>query len=77
MYAGAEKVDGELKSWTRYDSQEREQQSILSVKQDVKLLNENIVKYTVEDALSKIVKNVALKPPSTIFLTALLFWLFS
>jgi 3-oxoacyl-[acyl-carrier-protein] synthase-3 len=61
MYAGAEKVDGELKSWTRYDSQEREQQSILSVKQDVKLLNENIVKYTVEDALSKIVKKRGIK----------------
>lgn len=61
MYAGAEKIDGELKSWTRYDSQQREQQSILSVKQDVKLLNENIVKYTVEDALSKIVKKRNIK----------------
>ncbi|NMR25673.1 beta-ketoacyl-ACP synthase III [Pseudoalteromonas sp. NEC-BIFX-2020_015] len=60
MYAGAEKIDGQLKSWTRYDSKEREQQSILSVKQDVKLLNENIVKYTVEDALSKIAKKRAL-----------------
>lgn len=62
MYAGAEKIDGELKSWTRYDSQTREQQSILSVKQDVKLLNENIVKYTVEDALSKIIKKRDITP---------------
>ncbi|MGO2479166.1 MAG: beta-ketoacyl-ACP synthase III [Pseudoalteromonas sp.] len=62
MYAGAEKIDGELKSWTRYDSQTREQQSILSVKQDVKLLNENIVKYTVEDALSKITKKRDITP---------------
>jgi len=61
MYAGAEKIDGELKSWTRFDSKEREQQSILSVKQDVKLLNENIVKFTVEDALSKIIKKRAIK----------------
>jgi len=61
MYAGAEKIDGVLKSWTRFDSKEREQQSILSVKQDVKLLNENIVKFTVEDALSKIIKKRAIK----------------
>ncbi|MEL0602809.1 beta-ketoacyl-ACP synthase III [Pseudoalteromonas undina] len=61
MYAGAEKVNGKLKSWTRFDSQEREQHSILSVKQDVKLLNENIVKYTVEDALSKIVQKRGIK----------------
>ncbi|EWH10599.1 3-oxoacyl-(acyl carrier protein) synthase III [Catenovulum agarivorans DS-2] len=55
MYAGAEKIDGELKSWTRYNQNERAEQSILAVKQDVRLLNDNIVKTTVEDALSRII----------------------
>jgi 3-oxoacyl-[acyl-carrier-protein] synthase-3 len=54
MYAGAEKKQGELKGGLRYNSQEREQQSIATVKQDVKLLNENIVKVTVEKALDRI-----------------------
>ncbi len=54
MYAGAEKNLGELKGGLRYNSQEREQQSIAAVKQDVKLLNENIVKVTVENALDRI-----------------------
>lgn len=54
MYAGADKESGQLKGALRYSSQEREQQSIASVKQDVKLLNENIVKITVEKALNKI-----------------------
>ncbi|XQF91741.1 hypothetical protein ACOBV8_19935 (plasmid) [Pseudoalteromonas espejiana] len=31
MYAGAEKINGKLKSWTRFDSKEREQQSVLSL----------------------------------------------
>ncbi|MBQ4833494.1 beta-ketoacyl-ACP synthase III [Pseudoalteromonas sp. MMG010] len=62
MYAGAEKIDGQLKGWNRYNANEREQQSILSVKQDVKLLNENIVKFTVEDALSKIAKKRNIHP---------------
>lgn len=53
MYAGAEKVGGQLVGWSRYTAQEREQQSILSVKQDVRLLNDNIVKTTLEDGLQK------------------------
>lgn len=56
MYAGADKVDGQLKGWAHYSSEERIEQSIFSVKQDVKLLNENIVKVTVEEALSDIIK---------------------
>lgn len=56
MYAGADKVDGQLKGWGQYTSEERVAQSIFSVKQDVKLLNENIVKVTVEKALSTIIE---------------------
>jgi 3-oxoacyl-[acyl-carrier-protein] synthase-3 len=55
MYAGAEKVDGKLKSWTTYNSEERGQQAILSVKQDVRLLNENVVRITVEETLKRII----------------------
>lgn len=62
MYAGADKVDGNLHGWMRFNDAERSQQSIMSVKQDVKILNENIVTYTVEQALSKIADKRAIKP---------------
>ncbi|MEP1448350.1 MAG: beta-ketoacyl-ACP synthase III [Paraglaciecola sp.] len=55
MYAGAEKVEGELKSWTSYNSEERGQQAVFSVKQDVRLLNDNVVRITVEETLKRIV----------------------
>ncbi len=45
MYMGAEKMaDGTLKSYLDYEPQDVVNQSILSIKQDVKLLGENIVK---------------------------------
>lgn len=56
MYSGADKKDGQLVGWMNYSAKEREQLSIMSVKQDVKLLNENIVRTTVEKALSQIVR---------------------
>ncbi|XPF94510.1 beta-ketoacyl-ACP synthase III [Colwellia sp. RE-S-Sl-9] len=55
MYSGADKKDGQLVGWMNYSAQQREQLSIMSVKQDVKLLNENIVRTTVEKALSQII----------------------
>ncbi|MEQ9726828.1 beta-ketoacyl-ACP synthase III [Pseudomonas sp. WHRI 8822A] len=54
MYAGGEIVDGKLRGWSRYDADERARQSVMAVKQNVKLLNDNIVKYTVEEALRRI-----------------------
>lgn len=62
MYAGGDKVDGELKGWARYDNSQHSQQSIFSVKQDVKLLNENIVKVTVEQALKTIINKRDIHP---------------
>ncbi|MCI2282644.1 beta-ketoacyl-ACP synthase III [Colwellia sp. MSW7] len=62
MYAGADKVEGRLQGWMRFNDDERSQQSIMSVKQDVKILNENIVSITVEKALSKIAAKRAIKP---------------
>lgn len=52
MYAGAIKgADGKLTGWGRMSPAEREQNSVMAVKQDVKLLNENIIRYTVEEPL--------------------------
>ena len=56
MYAGCEKQDGEVVGNARFSSNERAEQSIASVKQDVKLLNENIIKTTVERTLANSVK---------------------
>lgn len=45
MYAGSDKMsDGTLKSYKDYTPEELQNQSILSIKQDVKLLSENIVR---------------------------------
>ncbi|MFP6850554.1 MAG: beta-ketoacyl-ACP synthase III [Pseudomonas sp.] len=54
MYAGAQMVDGQLQGWSRYDGVERNRRSLMAIKQDVKLLNDNIVKYTVEETLKRI-----------------------
>lgn len=62
MYAGAEKIEGKLKGWTQYLPHEREEQSIMSVKQDVRLLNEKVIHYTVERTLSDILENRQLTP---------------
>ena len=62
MYAGAEKIDGKLKGWSSYNSDEREQQAIMSVKQDVRLLNDNVVRVTVEETLKRIITKRQLTP---------------
>lgn len=54
MYAGAEMGDGQLTGWSRFDGEERNRRSVMAIKQDVKLLNDNIVKYTVEETLKRI-----------------------
>lgn len=44
MYAGGEKLEnGDLKPWSDYTSEEWLKDSIFSLKQDVKILNENIL----------------------------------
>jgi 3-oxoacyl-[acyl-carrier-protein] synthase-3 len=43
MYAGSEKENGTLKGYLDYTADELLQKSVLSIKQDVKLLSENIV----------------------------------
>jgi len=56
MYAGAEHTDNGLQGWTHFDANQRAEQSVMAVKQDVKLLNENIVQVTVEQALQRVLK---------------------
>ncbi len=52
MYAGANKTkDGQLHGWQSFDGQQRLADSLMAIKQDVKLLNDNIMHYTVEKPL--------------------------
>ncbi|GAB1269934.1 beta-ketoacyl-ACP synthase III [Aurantivibrio infirmus] len=63
MYAGAVKNDdGTTTGWQMFSSQERENQSVLAVKQDVKLLNPNIMHYTVEKPATDLVERYQLVP---------------
>ena len=61
MYAGAELQQGKFVGWKNVDKQTRDAHSFMAVKQDVKLLNENIVRCTVEKALLRLIDKYALK----------------
>ncbi|MET1081161.1 MAG: beta-ketoacyl-ACP synthase III [Pseudomonas sp.] len=54
MYAGAEREGERLIGWSRFDGEARNRHSVMAIKQDVKLLNDNIVRVTVEQALERI-----------------------
>ncbi len=57
MYSGAEKdKDGELTGWQNFSTQDCSSRSILSVKQDVRLLNENVVRATLTEPLRELVQ---------------------
>ncbi|WP_084419714.1 beta-ketoacyl-ACP synthase III [Henriciella litoralis] len=63
MYCGGSKQeDGSLKGWTAMTQAERAAESAFSIKQDVKLLNANVIHYTVEKPLAEIAEKRALKP---------------
>lgn len=51
MYCGADKDDQALIGWQQYNHQERATRSIFSVKQDVRLLNEHVVRSTLLEPL--------------------------
>ena len=62
MYSGLEILeDSKIKSWRAFDQNEVMEKSLLSVRQDVKLLNENIVEYTVVKPLQEIIKKRDIK----------------
>lgn len=56
MYAGAEIQDMQFISWKNVTKKELDARSFMSVKQDVKLLNENIVRCTVENTLLRLIE---------------------
>jgi 3-oxoacyl-[acyl-carrier-protein] synthase-3 len=63
MYTGAEKeADGALRGWMRYSAREREAKLVFALKQDVRLLNEEVVEYTAVRPLQRIVEQHGLEP---------------
>lgn len=57
MYSGAEKnADASLTGWQQFSPQEWATRSVFTVKQDVKLLNEHVVRATLTEPLRELVK---------------------
>ncbi|CAG9415168.1 beta-ketoacyl-ACP synthase III [Providencia alcalifaciens] len=57
MYAGAEKdSNGELIGWKQLTQEEWIKRSIFSIKQDVRLLNENIIALSLKKPLQKVIE---------------------
>jgi 3-oxoacyl-[acyl-carrier-protein] synthase-3 len=62
MYAGAAKMpDGTVKGWTQMTPREREHNTIMAVRQDVKLLNDHVMHYTVEKPIRTLTERRGLK----------------
>jgi 3-oxoacyl-[acyl-carrier-protein] synthase-3 len=57
MYSGAEKnADDTLTGWQQFSPQDWATRSVFTVKQDVKLLNENVIRATLTDPLRELIK---------------------
>ncbi len=62
MYSGCEvDKDNKVTSWRAYTQQEAMNNSLLSVRQNVKLLNDNIVEYTIVKPLKRILAKREIK----------------
>ena len=63
MYAGADKDPGTdaLQGWLAFTPQQQQERSVFAIKQDVKLLNANIVRATLAEPLEALVKKHGLK----------------
>ncbi|HEA19586.1 MAG TPA: StlD/DarB family beta-ketosynthase [Pricia antarctica] len=62
MYAGAEKeLNGHLKPWSEFSAEEWNENSIFAIKQDTRLLGDNILKKGV-DSLKKVYKKHDISP---------------
>lgn len=69
MYSGADKLaNGTLKAWSEYTQEEWTDESIFAVKQDVKLLSENILVKGVESLKNAIAKHGVLPKDITYYL---------
>ena len=63
MYVGAEKqADGALRGWMLYSAREREANSIFALKQDVRLLNDEVIEHTLVKPLARVAAQRALSP---------------
>ena len=61
MYYGAEKQEnGILRGWLSYSPHEREAKSLFTLKQDVRLLNEEVVEYTLVKPLGSVIERHSL-----------------
>ncbi|MFT3929825.1 MAG: beta-ketoacyl-ACP synthase III [Spongiibacteraceae bacterium] len=62
MYAGAiKRADGGLDGWAPMTKQQRAESSVLTVTQDVKLLNESVIAYTLEKPLRDVIAKYKLR----------------
>ena len=62
MYAGAAKnADESLRGWLRFSSEDWHSKSVFAVKQDVRLLNDNIARATLREPLADIVEKRKLR----------------
>jgi 3-oxoacyl-[acyl-carrier-protein] synthase III len=56
MYYGAEKeTSGALRGWLSYTPHEREERSLFTLRQDVRLLNDEVAEYTLVRPLSRVI----------------------
>lgn len=56
MYAGAQKLaDGRLRSWTQIPVEERARDTVFAIRQDVRLLNEHIVRHAFRQPLQRLI----------------------
>jgi 3-oxoacyl-[acyl-carrier-protein] synthase-3 len=63
MYMGAEKTPGGgLRGWMHFSPREREANGLFAIKQDVRLLNEAVVDYTLVKPLQKVIHRRGLSP---------------
>ena len=70
MYSGAiQNNDGSLKGWKEFEPEAWLNDSIFSVKQDVKQLNANIIHYTVERPLQELIEKKGLNPDAINYFT--------
>jgi 3-oxoacyl-[acyl-carrier-protein] synthase-3 len=61
MYMGAEKQpDGRLRGWMHYSARERGAKSLFAVKQDVNLLNNEVVNHTLVKPLQRVIAQRAI-----------------
>ena len=62
MYCGGKKEGEQLKGWKEFDSiVDVVKESLFSLSQDIKILNPNIMQYTVEKPLSQVIAKKGLK----------------